>query len=465
MLKGASKAMEEIKDLKVGDIVAGKVIKVSKEEALIDIGYAYEGTIYKDHLTTRKITDCNEIIKVDDVITVKVTKISEGDQTNSLLLSRLDLEKKEAIDRFRSELEVGNNVNARVKKSVNGGLLLDFHGIELFMPESLIDIKNAPKDTLVGTETTVRIIEIRLERGKEKFIANRKQVQLDEQRQLEKAELATFNVGDIVKGKVERIVDFGAFVHIGELTEGLLHISEISYYHIIKVEDALKVGDLVTVKIIKISGRKISLSMKALEEKPWDLFLKTHKVGDKVEATVIKKMQFGMIMEVEKEVRGLLNRFDYSWNPQENLAGTVEVGSKFEVQITAIDTEKQQFTLSKKHLEYNPWSDVKVRVGELVSATVKTVQEKGAIVEVMGVEAYLPISELADERVEKAADKVKVGDILSVEVIQVFPKEWKMTVSLKRATSKSERKEFESHLNENVSSDQSLADLFAKFKK
>ncbi|MDD3126425.1 MAG: S1 RNA-binding domain-containing protein [Candidatus Izemoplasmatales bacterium] len=457
--------MEEIKDLKVGDIVAGKVIKVSKEEALIDIGYAYEGTIYKDHLTTRKITDCNEIIKVDDVITVKVTKISEGDQTNSLLLSRLDLEKKEAIDRFRSELEVGNNVNARVKKSVNGGLLLDFHGIELFMPESLIDIKNAPKDTLVGTETTVRIIEIRLERGKEKFIANRKQVQLDEQRQLEKAELATFNVGDIVKGKVERIVDFGAFVHIGELTEGLLHISEISYYHIIKVEDALKVGDLVTVKIIKISGRKISLSMKALEEKPWDLFLKTHKVGDKVEATVIKKMQFGMIMEVEKEVRGLLNRFDYSWNPQENLAGTVEVGSKFEVQITAIDTEKQQFTLSKKHLEYNPWSDVKVRVGELVSATVKTVQEKGAIVEVMGVEAYLPISELADERVEKAADKVKVGDILSVEVIQVFPKEWKMTVSLKRATSKSERKEFESHLNENVSSDQSLADLFAKFKK
>ncbi|MFA5742053.1 MAG: S1 RNA-binding domain-containing protein, partial [Candidatus Izemoplasmatales bacterium] len=273
------------------------------------------------------------------------------------------------------------------------------------------------------------------------------------------------NVGDIVKGKVERIVDFGAFVHIGELTEGLLHISEISYYHIIKVEDALKVGDLVTVKIIKISGRKISLSMKALEEKPWDLFLKTHKVGDKVEATVIKKMQFGMIMEVEKEVRGLLNRFDYSWNPQENLAGTVEVGSKFEVQITAIDTEKQQFTLSKKHLEYNPWSDVKVRVGELVSATVKTVQEKGAIVEVMGVEAYLPISELADERVEKAADKVKVGDILSVEVIQVFPKEWKMTVSLKRATSKSERKEFESHLNENVSSDQSLADLFAKFKK
>jgi small subunit ribosomal protein S1 len=465
MLKGASKAMEEIKDLKVGDIVAGKVIKVTKDEALIDIGYAYEGVIYKDHLTTRKIADCSEIIKVDDVITVKVTKISEGDQTNSLLLSRLDLEKKEAMDRYRSELEVGKDVIARIKKSVNGGLLLDFHGVELFMPESLIDINNTPKDSLVGTETTVRIIEIRMERGKEKFIANRKQVQFDEQRELEKAEMATFNVGDIVKGKVERIVEFGAFVHIGELTEGLLHISEISYYHVKKVEDALKVGDEITTKIIKITGRKISLSKKALEEKPWDLFIKSHKVGDKVEATVIKKMQFGMIMEVEKEVRGLLNRFDYSWNPSENLAGTVEVGSKFDVQITSIDTDKQQFTLSKKHLEYNPWSDIKIRVGEQVSATVKTIQEKGAVVQVMGVEAFLPISELAEERVEKVVDKVKVGDIIAVEVIQVFPKEWKMTVSLKRATLKSERKEFESHLNENVSSDQSLADLFAKFKK
>jgi small subunit ribosomal protein S1 len=464
MLKGANN-MEEIKDLKVGDIVAGTVLKVTKDEATVDIGYAYEGTIYKDHLTTRKIADCNELVHVGDVITVKVTKISEGDKTNILMLSRLDLEKKEALDKFKSDLEVGKDVLVHVKKSVTGGLLLDYHAIELFLPESLVDLNNAAKDALVNTDTTVRVIEIRNERGKDKYIVSRKQVQYDELKLREKTELSAFNIGDILKGKVERIVEFGAFVRIGAMTEGLIHVSEISYYRVAKVEDALKVGDEVTVKVIKVAGRKISLSMKALEEKPWDRFIKTHKVGDKVIGTVVKKMQFGMIVELEKEIRGLLNRFDYSWNPQENLAGAVEVGAKLDLQLTSIDEEKQQFTVSKKHLEYNPWNDIKVRTGEQVSATVKTVQEKGAIVEVNGVEAYLPISELAEDRVEKASDKVKVGEVLTVEVIAVFPKEWKMTVSLKRATMKSERQGFESHLNENVSSDQSLADLFAKYKK
>jgi len=459
--------MDEIKDLKVGDVVAGKVLKVSKEEALVDIGYAFEGTIYRDHLTLRKIDDCNEVIKVDDVITVKVTKISEGESENVLLLSRLDLEKKEAFEKFKAELAEGNDVVAKAKKSVNGGLLLDFHGIELFMPDSLIDLANTPKDQLglVGTEQKVRILEIRNERGKDKYIVSRKQVQYDELKQREKDELAAVQVGDVRQGTVQRLAEFGAFVKIGQFTEGLLHISEISHYRVAKVEDALKPGDEITVKVIKISGRKISLSMKALEEKPWDLFVKNHKVGDRVLGTVVKKMQFGMIIELEKEVRGLLNRFDYSWNPQDNFAGTVQIGAQFEVQITSIDLEKEQFTVSKKHLEYNPWSDVKVRQGELVTATVKTVQEKGAIVEVKGIEAYLPISELAEERIEKAADKVKVGDVLQVEVIEFFPKEWKMKVSLRRAASKAERREYEAHLNENVSSNQSLADLFAKYKK
>lgn len=457
--------MEEIKDLKVGDVVAGTVIKVTKEEALIDVGYAFEGTIYKDHLTTRKIADCNELIKEGDVITVKVTKISEGDETNVLLLSRLDLEKKEALDKFKAELQEGSNVVANVKKSVNGGLLLNFHGIELFMPDSLIDLHNAPKDPLVGTDQTVRILEIRNERGRDKFIVSRKQVQYDELKAKEKEEFASFQVGDVVAGTVMRLVEFGAFVRIGNSTEGLLHISEISHYRVAKTEEALQPGQEIQVKIIKIAGKKISLSMKALEERPWDKFVREHKVGDKMTCTVVKKMQFGMIVELEKEVRGLLNRFDFSWNPQDNFAGTVQVGSKFDVQITTIDTEKEQFTVSKKHLDYNPWSDVKIRVGELVSATVKTLQEKGAIVEVKGVEAYLPISELAEERVEKVQDKIKLGDVLQVEVLEFFPKEWKMKVSLRRAASKAERAEYEAHLNENVSSDQSLADLFAKYKK
>lgn len=175
---------------------------------------------------------------------------------------------------------------------------------------------------------------------------------------------------------MKRIAEFGAFVSLGEFTEGLLHISEISHYHVKKVEDFLEVGQVVEVKVIKKKGKKISLSMKVLQETPWHIFLKNHKVGDKVTGTIVRKMQYGMLVEVEREVVGLLNRFDYSWNPEENLAGNVEVGDELELKITSINKSKEQFTLSKKHLEYNPWSDLKFKKGELVSAEVKRIEEK-----------------------------------------------------------------------------------------
>ncbi len=469
----------EIKELHVGDVVVGKVLKVEPNTVLVDVGFAFEGTIYRDHLTTKPIKDCAEVVKVGDDIEVKVTKISFGDDSNILLLSRLDVEKKvqsaEKVaqrEAHKAELVVEAEVEVKVREAVKGGLLCNYYGIEIFVPDSLVELKNVGpealaeiKSGLVGKSERVKIIEIRNERGRDKFIGSRKQVQYGLLKAKEKEEIANLQVGDVVTGTVERIVEFGAFIKIGAFTEGLCHISELSHFRTAKTEDAVKVGDVVTAKVIKLAGRKISLSLKAMTDDPWTTFTKNHKVGEKVVGTVFKKMQFGMLIEVDKEMRGFLSRFDYSWNPSKNLAGELEVGSQIEVQITNIDEEKHQFSVSRKHLEYNPWADLKVRQGDLVSGTVKTIQEKGALVEVQGIEAFLPISELSEDRVERVESVIKVGDVLNLEVLQFFPKEWKFTVSLKKAAYKSDRKEFESHLNENVSGNQSLADLFAKFKK
>jgi len=469
----------EIKELKVNDIVIGKVLKVEPNTVLVDVGFAFEGTIYRDHLTSKPIKDCAEVVKVGDEIEVNVTKISYGDETNILLLSRIDIEKKsqnqEKVaqrEAHKAELTVEAEVQVKIREAVKGGLLANYFGIEIFVPDSLVEIKNvgpealaAIKQELVGKTEAVKIIEIRNERGRDKFIGSRKQVQYNQLKVKEKEEISALNVGDVVTGTVERIVEFGAFIKIGAFTEGLCHISELSHYRTAKTEDAVKVGDVVTAKVIKLAGRKISLSLKALSDDPWTQFTKNHKVGEKVTGTVFKKMQFGMLVEVDKEMRGFLSRFDYSWSPNSNLAGQVEVGDKLELQITNIDEEKRQFSLSRKHLEYNPWADVKVRTGDLVTGTVKSIQEKGALVEIQGIEAFLPISELAEERIDRVENVVKVGDVVNVEVLQFFPKEWKFTVSLKKAVYKTDRKEFEAHLNENVSGNQSLADLFAKFKK
>jgi len=453
---------------KVGDILTGTVVKVTDEEVLVDVGYMFEGTIYKDHLSQAKVASAKDVVKVGDTIKAKVTKISHDDETNILLLSRIDLEKQEKYAHYRQDLEVDKDVTAKVKRAVKGGLLLDYNSIELFLPDSLITLDELTEDkkkALVGKEITVRIIDVRSDRNKEKFIANRKQILYDDIKKQEKAEIENLEVGQIVKGVVVKVLDFGAFVRISDHVEGLIHISELSQYHTKKVADVVCEGQEIEAKIIKISGKRISLSLKALQERPWDQFIKNFKVGDKVKGKVVKKMQYGMLLEIEREVTGLMSRQDYSWDPQDNLAGRVQNGDEIECEITSVNEEKEQFTLSHKHLEYNPWADLKLKVGEHVSATVKTILEKGALVEVSGVEAFLPIRELSDERINRVEDVLKTGDVITVEVITFFPREWKMTVSLRKAVERKSRREYEAHLKDNVSANQSLADLFEKYKK
>jgi len=458
----------DIKIPKVGDIISGTVVRVTQEEVLIDVGYMFEGTIYKDHLSNKKVTDARELVKLGDILEAKVTKLSHGDQTNILLMSRLDVEKTQVREQHINELQVNAELTAKVKRNNPGGLELEYHGIPLFMPNSMVDLQNVTEDfkkSLIGKDLLVRIIDIREERGQKRFVVNHKQIQFEELKKVERQELSTLVLNSTIKGTVTKILDFGAVVSLSDHVEGLIHISELSYYHIKDVNEVLSLGQQVEAKIIKIQGKKISLSLKALETKPWDLFVAKYKVGDTVKGKVVKKMQFGMLVEVEREVSGLLNRNDYSWDPLDNLAGKVQIGSEIELEIIQINSEKEQFSLSKKHLEYNPWADLHVKVGEVVTGTVKSFQEKGAILDVRNVDAFLPIGEIQSERVNRVDEVLKLGDNLSVEVLSFFPKEWKMVVSLKRVVDKAERREYEDQLKDNVSSDQSLADLFQKFKK
>ncbi|NLF48139.1 MAG: S1 RNA-binding domain-containing protein, partial [Acholeplasmataceae bacterium] len=199
---------QELNIPQVGQILTGTVVSVTDEEVLVDVGYMFEGTIYKDHLSNQKVASAKDLVKIGDQIEVQVTKISHGDDNNILLLSRKDIERKAIRDRYRDDLVVDQSITAKVKKDVKGGLLLDYHGFELFLPESLISLNSLSpeeKKALVGQETAVRLIEIRSDRGKDKFIVNRKQLQYEELKQQEKTEIQAFAVGDIVNGIVSRI--------------------------------------------------------------------------------------------------------------------------------------------------------------------------------------------------------------------------------------------------------------------
>lgn len=452
---------------KVGDVVTGTVVNVTDSEVLVDIDYTCEGVMYKEHATTEKVDSLKEVFKEGDQVRVKVAQFKRGDDSDSLLLSRKDIINKEKRDKFRNELEVDKDITFKVKKAVKGGLLLDYNGVEAFLPESLIGLKDdtTDKNDLVGTEVVARVIEIDQKGRYERIIVNRKQIQFEALKAEQKVEFDGIEVDQELTGKVTKITEFGAFVSIGTFTEGLVHISEVSHYRVKKVEDYLEVGQEVTVKVIKIKGKRISLSIKALLETPWDEFIKEYNVGDQVTGTIVRKMQYGILVEIKKEVVGLLNRFDYSWNPDENLAGDVEVGDSIELKITSINKQKKQFSLSKKHLSYNPWADLKFKRGELVSAQVLRIEEKGAVMEVEGVEAYLPIADISAEHINNVGDVLKLEQIVTAEITDFNPRRWKMSLSMKSIQDRKNREEYDKQLSENVSSDQSLADLFKQYKK
>ncbi len=452
-----------MKKIRQGMIVEGKVFEVTEDSVHLDLGTYAEGVIYKKWLSLEEIKSCKDIIKVDDVITAKITKID--DENQQILLSRWDIlreEKREEFDKFASEK---NTFTAKVTKEVRGGLILDFNGIEMFMPASHAALERVELKDLVGQK--LEVVQIENNRGKIK-VSHRKV--LEAQRKIaRKEELENLEVGSTVKGKVVRLMDFGAFVELGH-NQGLIHRSEISHHRNDKVEDILKEGQSVEAKVLSKEKGKIALSLKALQETPWDIFAASNKVGDEVTGTIIRKMATGMLVEISRDVVGIINKKDYSWDPRTNLAGEVEVGNELTVKILSIDTKSRRMSLSKKHLEYNPWKDVTVKLHEEVSGTVEELQSNGALVKIQGVKAFLPIGEIQQERVQEIQQVLKVDDVIKAVVTNVDRNMWKMTISMKQLVEQKQRKEFEDYLEtEEQVSNTTLGDLFKdqleKFKK
>ncbi len=450
----------KMNNVKVGRVVEGTVFQVSDDVCYVDLGAFADGLVNKEHLSLTPINSCKEVVKEGDVLTFKVSQINYDDQR--IILSRLSMLREENRVKFNEEMTSDVRLKAKVTKVTRGGLQLRYNDIELFMPASHVDTKRVELEDFKGKTLECKIIE----NDGRKIVVSRRDILREDARLAKREALESINVGDKVEGTVTKVLDFGAFVSLG-LVEGLLHRSEISHYQVKDVSDVVKEGDKFTVEVIKKEKNKIGLSIKSMEKTPWETFSETAKVGDEVEGVIIRKMANGMLVEVEREVVGIINERDYSWNPRENLAGNVEVGSKLSFKILTLDPEKRRMSLSKKHLEYNPWNDVSVRVNEEVSGTVEEIQTKGALVKVQGVKAFLPISEINSDRVNQVADVLKVDDVIKALVLEVDKRNWRMKISIKGLAEQKERAIFENYKkSEEQVKKQTLGDLFKdKFKE
>jgi ribosomal protein S1 len=448
----------KIGKVKEGAKITGTVYKVTNNEVTLDINYTTEGTIYKNELTKKPIDSCKDMVKEGDSLEVIVKKVD--DEKGIVLLSRIEIEEKETFDLLQKYFNDEETFEAKVLNANKGGLLLSAFGYErIFMPMAEIDVTFVDNpEKYIGKTLEVKVIEIK----RNKIVVSHKVVAKDAIKEEKIKELKTINVGDILEGEVSQIKPYGAFIRFDQV-EGLLHISEISHHTVNQVSDVLNVGDKVTVKVIDAKNNKRSLSMKALEKTPWEQFAATHKVGETVTGKVVKKMQFGMLVEVEKDVVGMINRYDYSWDPRFNLAGEVEVGHELTLKILNIDVKARKMTLSKKHLEYNPWEDVNVKMGETVSGEVKSFQSNGALVEVFGVEAFLPIGEVTEKRIGSVEEVLKKGDVIKAIVKKFDKRQWQMVISKLAYDEKQLRDEFKKYAKENKEEQsQTLGELFAE---
>ncbi len=332
-------------DFDDGDLVSGTIVRVERDEVLLDIGYKSEGVIPARELSIRKDVDPSEVVKVGDQVEALV--LQKEDKDGRLILSKKRAEYERAWSKIEEKFESGENVEGEVIEVVKGGLILDI-GLRGFLPASLVDLRRV-KDlaTYLGTRLEARVIE--MDRNRNNVVLSRRVV-LEEGRKHERAEiLGKLQKGMILPGTVSSIVDFGAFVDLGGI-DGLVHISELSWSHVNHPSEVVKVGDPVNVQVLDVdlSRERISLGLKQTTEDPWKQLVKNFPIGSIIEGTVTKLVPFGAFVELGDGVEGLVHISEMAKGHVETPDQVAKVGDKVHVKVMDIDTERRRISLSMR---------------------------------------------------------------------------------------------------------------------
>jgi small subunit ribosomal protein S1 len=337
--------MEEIQ-VTVGSVFEGTVVKTEDKQALVDFGYKVEAILPISEISSFHVENVSDEISVNDKIKFKIMSIKEDD----IVVSKKAVDLEEKWSSLEAAYNNGELIEGKVKEVVKGGLVVDV-GLRGFIPASMVSTKFVEDlSEYVGQVLPLKIIE--LDREKIKLVLSYKAVLEYESSKAKSDALNQIKVGEILDGTVARITNFGAFVNIGSV-DGLVHISQLSYNRVNKVEEVLSVGDTVKVKVISVDkeNNKISLSIKDTQENPMENEIKKLSVGQIVEGQVKRLMAFGAFVEVAPHEEGLLHVSQISSKHLNNPKDVLSVGDKVKVKIQEIDLEKKKLSLSIKQIE------------------------------------------------------------------------------------------------------------------
>ena len=328
-----------------GDLVTGTIVKLDRDEVLLDIGFKSEGVIPVRELSIRRDVDPSEVVSLGDQIEALV--LQKEDKDGRLILSKKRAEYERAWISVEEKFNNGENVEGEVIEVVKGGLILDI-GLRGFLPASLVDLRRV-KDLSTYIHSTLEARVIEMDRNRNNVVLSRRVV-LEEGRKAERAEvLAKLAKGMHLKGVVSSIVDFGAFVDLGGI-DGLVHISELSWSHVNHPSEVVKVGQEVEVEVLDVdmSRERISLGLKQTTEDPWRTLVKNYPVGSIVEGTVTKLVPFGAFVELGDGIEGLVHISEMASRHVDVPSQVSNVGDPVQVKVMDIDMDRRRISLSMK---------------------------------------------------------------------------------------------------------------------
>ena len=411
-----------------GSIVKGKIIKIDSKEVLVDVGFKSEGVI--------PASDFRDITKFKEGDEIDVYIDSLEDQNGMIVLSKSKADKILNWEKTVKACEENQRIQGVVYKKVKGGLMVDI-GMDAFLPASQIDIKH-PKDldSYIGQTFDLKIIKISYQRRN--VVVSRRQV-IEEDRKIERERLLkTLKPGDIVKGIVKNITDFGAFIDLHGI-DGLLHITDMSWKRINHPSEMLAIGDEIDVMVLDFDREKerVSLGLKQKTKNPWEDIDKKYPVGAKIRGKIVNIMPYGAFVELEEGIEGLIHISELSWtkrinHPSEMLA----IGDTVECMVLNVDKEQQKISLGLKQLEPNPWEKAseKYKPGDKIRGKIRNITSYGAFVELEeGIDGLIHISDMSwTKKVNHPSEVVKKGDEVEAVVLDVDIDNKRIALGLKQ---------------------------------
>ncbi len=329
------------------EVVTGTVVRIDKDEVLLDIGWKSEGIIPSHELSIRRSVDPADEVSLGESVDALV--LTKEDSEGRLILSKKRARFEKAWRKIEAAAESGEAVEGVVIEVVKGGLILDL-GVRGFLPASLVDIRRVHNlEEFTGQTIECKVIE--LNRSRNNVVLSRRAVLEDERKEVREQILGRLQPGQVVEGKVSNIVDFGAFVDL-EGIDGLIHISEISWSHVNHPSEVLKIGETVKVKVLDIDRdrQRISLGLKQTQEDPWQTVLNSYGPGSSLSGKVTKVVAFGAFVEIVPGVEGLVHISELAEHHVETPGEVVQPGEEVRVKILEIDEERRRISLSIKRV-------------------------------------------------------------------------------------------------------------------